>query len=188
MRQIESFLYYEDKNVQAIQLRFLEDFMSAIIILPAEETDINKYINTLSTTKEYNKITEGFNYAKVDLQLPKFEVTFSEILNGILADFGMYNAFDSKSADFSGLREGGGLFISKVIHKTYLKANEEGTEAAAVTAITMDGIAMHDGEEKIYEMKVNRPFLFLLKNLKLPEGFDLVFMSKIEKVEEIKED
>ena len=188
MRQIESFLYYEDKNVQAIQLRFLEDFMSAIIILPAEETDINKYINTLSTTKEYNKITEGFNYAKVDLQLPKFEVTFSEILNGILADLGMYNAFDSKSADFSGLREGGGLFISKVIHKTYLKVNEEGTEAAAVTAIAMDGIAMHDGEEKIYEMKVNRPFLFLLKNLKLPEGFDLVFMSKIEKVEEIKED
>ena len=37
-------------------------------------------------------------------------------------------------------------------------------------------------------MKVNRPFLFLLKNLKLPEGFDLVFMSKIEKVEEIKKD
>ena len=101
----------------------------------------------------------------------------------------MYNAFDSKLADFSGLREGGGLFISKVIHKTYLKVNEEGTEAAAVTAIGMDGMAMPGlEEEKIYEMKVNRPFLFLLKNMKLPEGYNLVFMSKIEKVEEIKED
>ena len=189
MRQIENFLYYEDKNVQAIQLRFLEDFMSAIIILPAEGTDINKYINTLSTTKEYNKIIEGFDYAKVDLQLPKFEVKFSEKLNEILSDLGMYNAFDSKLADFSGLREGGGLFISKVIHKTYLKVNEDGTEAAAVTAIGMDGaLPPGEREEKIYEMKVNRPFLFLLKNLKLPEGFDLVFMSKIEKVEEIKKD
>ena len=101
MRQIENFLYYEDKNVQAIQLRFLEDFMSAIIILPAEGIDINKYINTLSTTKEYNKIIERFDYLKVDLQLPKFEVRFSEKLNEIMSDFGMYNAFDSKLADFS---------------------------------------------------------------------------------------
>ena len=38
-------------------------------------------------------------------------------------------------------------------------------------------------EEKIYDMKVNRPFLFLLKNSKLPAGYDLVFMSKIEKLE-----
>ena len=187
MRQIESFLYYEDKNVQAIQLRFLEDFMSAIIILPAEGTDINKYINSLSTSKDYNKINEGFDYARVDLQLPKFEVRFSENLNQILKDLGMFNAFNSDSADFSGLRDEGGLFISKVIHKTYLKVNEDGTEAAAVTGITMDGASFH-GEEKIFEMKVNRPFLFLLKNLKLPEDFNLVFMSKIEKIEEIKED
>ena len=187
MRQIESFLYYEDKNVQAIQLRFLEDFMSAIIILPAEGTDINKYINTLSNSKDYDKIMEGFDYARVDLQLPKFEVRFSENLNQILKDLGMFNAFNADSADFSGLRDEGGLFISKVIHKTYLKVNEDGTEAAAVTGITMDGAAFH-GEEKIFEMKVNRPFLFLLKNLKLPEAFNLVFMSKIEKIEEIKED
>ena len=188
MRQIEYFSYYEDKNVQAIQLRFLEDFMSALIILPAEGTDINKYINTLSTSsKEYNKIIEGLDYVKVDLQLPKFEVRFSERLNQVLIDLGMYNAFDSFSADFSGLRDGGGLFISFVIHKTYLKVNEEGTEAAAVTGIGMDG-AMPPGQEKIYEMKVNRPFLFLLKNSKLPEGFDLIFMSKIEKIEEIKEE
>ena len=47
MDQIEHFNYYEDKNVQAIELRFLEDLLSAIIILPSEGTEINKYINSL---------------------------------------------------------------------------------------------------------------------------------------------
>ena len=182
MTQFENFRYYEDKKVQAIELKFKEDYMSAIIILPAEGTDINKYINTLSNSNEdYSKIINGLDYAKVHLQLPKFELTFSEELNQILIDLGMYNAFSSKDADFSGLKEEGGLYISQVIHKTYLKVNEAGTEAAAVTIISMDGAL--PVEEKIYDMKVNRPFLFLLKNSKLPSGYDLVFMSKIEKIE-----
>ena len=157
--------------------------LSAIIILPVEGTDINKYIDTLSiSNEEYNKIIEGLNRAKVDLQLPKFELTFKETLNDVLSSLGMYNAFDPISDDFRGLREEGDLFISQVLHKTYMKVFEDGCEAAAVTAIEAlgNGIPM---EEKIYDMKINRPFLFLLKNSKLPAGYDLVFMSKIEKLE-----
>ena len=185
MSQIEYFNYYEDKKVQAIEMRFMEDAMTALIILPTEGIDINKYINTLSTsTDEYNKIIDGLDYAKVHIQLPKFEVRFSERLNEILNDLGMYNAFNSNFADFTGLRKEGGLFISSVIHKTYLKVNELGTEAAAVTAISYDGASLPGQEEKIYDMKVNRPFLFLLKNDRLPKGYDLVFMAKIEKIEE----
>ena len=183
MVQISHFQYYEDKKVQAIELRFIEDYMSAIIILPAEGTDINKYIDTLSiSNEEYNKIIEGLNRAKVNLQLPKFELEFKETLNDVLSSLGMYNAFDPINADFTRLREEGELFISRVIHKTYLKVFEDGCEAAAVTAIDVVGNAM-PVEEKIYDMKINRPFLFLLKNSKLPAGYDLVFMSKIEKFE-----
>ena len=183
MTQIAHFRYYEDKKVQAIELRFMEDFMSAIVILPAEGIDINKYIDTLSfSNEEYSKIIEGLSYVKVHLQLPKFELRFKEILNDVLSNLGMYNAFDPINADFKGLREEGNLFISKVIHKTYLKVFEDGCEAAAVTVIDIvgNGIPM---EGKIYDMKVNRPFLFLLKNSKLPAGYDLVFMSKIEQLE-----
>ena len=183
MSQIEYFPYYEDKKVQAIKLRFSHDYMSAIIIFPAEGTDINKYINTLSNSSdEYNKIIEGFKTTQVHLQLPKFEVKFSEELNQILMDLGMNNAFDSGYADFTGLRKEGGLFISKVIHKTYLKVNEQGTEATSITEVIINGTAI-ETPDKIYVMKVNRPFLFLLKNNKLPEGYDLLFMSKIEKIE-----
>ena len=183
MTQISHFQYYEDKKVQAIELKFLEDFMSAIIILPAEGTDINKYIDSLSLSNdEYNKILDGLNYVKVHLQLPKFELEFKETLNQVLSDLGMYNAFSKYDADFTGLRSKGELYISKVIHKTYLKVFEDGCEAAAVTAIEIATNSI-PVEEKIYDMKINRPFLFLLKNSKLPEGYDLVFMSKIEKLE-----
>ena len=182
MSQIEHFFYYEDKKVQAIQMRFKEDYMSALIILPSTENEINKYINTLATSKdEYKKIIEGLKLSKVHIQLPKFEVNFSDSLKQTLSDLGMYNAFSPKDADFTGLREEGGLAISRVIHKTYLKVNEQGTEAAAVTAIAVDGMSLD--EDKIYDMKINRPFLFLLKNNKLPAGNDLLFMSKIEKIE-----
>ena len=182
MSQIEHFFYYEDKKVQAIQMRFKEDYMSALIILPSKENEINNYINTLATSKdEYKKIIEGLKLSKVHIQLPKFEVNFSDSLKQTLSDLGMYNAFSPKDADFTGLREEGGLAISRVIHKTYLKVNEQGTEAAAVTAIAVDGMSLD--EDKIYDMKINRPFLFLLKNNKLPAGNDLLFMSKIEKIE-----
>jgi serpin B len=183
MVQIDHFRYYEDKKVQAIELRFIEDYMSAIIILPAEGNDINKYIDTLSiSSEEYTKIIKGLNRAKVYIQLPKFELQFKEQLNEVLTDLGMEKAFNPIAADFTGLREEGELFVSKVIHKTYLKVFEDGCEAAAVTAIDIAGNGIPI-EEKIYEMKVNRPFLFLLKNAALPEGYDLVFMSKIEKLD-----
>ena len=183
MVQIDHFRYYEDKKVQAIELRFIEDYMSAIIILPAEGNDINKYIDTLSiSSEEYTKIIKGLNRVKVYIQLPKFELQFKDQLNEVLTDLGMEKAFNPFEADFTGLREEGELFVSKVIHKTYLKVFEDGCEAAAVTAIDIAGNGMPI-EEKIYEMKVNRPFLFLLKNAALPEGYDLVFMSKIEKLD-----
>ena len=68
MRNIAYYNYYEDKKVQAIELRFIKDFMTAIIILPAEGTDINKYINTLSiSNNEYNQIIQGLKYSKVDI-------------------------------------------------------------------------------------------------------------------------
>ena len=183
MRQISYFNYYEDKKVQAIELQFKQDYMSAIIILPSEGTDINKYINTLSiSNSEYNQIIQGLKASKVDIQLPKFELDFKEMLNEILKDLGMYEAFSPGDADFTAIRKEKDMYISRVIHKTYLKVFEDGCEAAAVTAIEGAGGAAPIQEE-IYEMKVNRPFIFLLKNSQLPAGYDLVFMAKIELLE-----
>ena len=61
-----------------------------------------------------------------------------------------------------------------------MKVFEEGCEAAGITNLENEGASEIPDEEKIYDMKVNRPFLFLLKNSKLPKEHNLVFMSKIE--------
>ena len=183
MDQIDYFYYYEDKKVQIIELKFKEDCMSAIIILPNEKMDINTYINYLPMSHdEITTVLGKLKRLKVHLQLPKFEVEFSDELNQVLIDLGMYDAFSPSDADFSGLREEGGLFINKVIHKTYLKVNENGTEAAGITVVEMEETAIFDEDNKIYDMKINRPFLFLLKNCRLPTEHNMLFMAKIEQI------
>ena len=72
------------------------------------------------------------------------------------------------------------IYINEIIHKTYLKVNEQGTEAAAVTAIEMvSNSAANPRLEKIYNMHVNRPFIFILRNENCPKGRDIIFFSKV---------
>ena len=183
MLQIDHFRYFSNKEIQAIELPFQKDFMSAIIILPSEKIEINSFIKNNLAKKNYlTDIINKLDYAKVHLELPKFEVTFEETLNHVIKKLGMKKIFNSLEADLSGLYNRKGLFVSQVIHKTYLKVNEEGTEAAAVTLVAVDEASMAGEEEIIHEMKVNRPFLFLLKYWELPEGYDMVFMAKIEEI------
>ena len=183
MSQLEHFYYYENKKVQIIELEFRHNYMSALIILPSAQIDINTYISNLQISRdEFSILLTQLKRKKVHLQLPKFEVNYSEELNQILIDLGMYDAFSSLDADFTGLRKEGGLYISKVIHKTYLKVNEEGTEAAAVTIVEMNESAIFDEDSKIYDMKVNRPFLFILRKEDLPKNYDILFISKIEEL------
>ncbi len=181
MNQISHYYYYQDDEIQAIELPFKKDGMTALIILPKRSVDINKYINSLNS--EENSLSElisKLKYSKVDLDLPKFELKYDSSLKKILIDMGMEKAF-TNSADFSGLSEDKKLKIDNVLHKTYLKVNEVGTEAAAVTAVVMKLTSAGPmREEIIYSMKVNRPFLFLLRSKRLPENYDLLFMAKIE--------
>ena len=184
MIQTDYFNYKENSDMQIIELPFLEDFMSAIIILPSVTQDINKFIDTLFQKKsDFDKIINKLDYAKVYLELPKFEIEFSEILNDVIKELGMKKLFDYMQADLSGLDKNKNIYVSKIIHKTYLKVNEVGTEAAAVTAVVLNEMVLFDEREKIYKMIINRPFIFLIKNNRFPLGYDLVFMAKIENIE-----
>ena len=184
MIQVEHFRYFENSEIQVIELPFQEDFMSAIIILPSKKTDINAYIeNKLCQKNNLNDIINKLEYAKVHLELPKFELEFDKRLNDDIKKLGMKKIFNSNEADLSGLYGNGGLFVSQIIHKTQLNVNEDGTEAAAVTLIAVDDAAMEEPQKEIvHKMKVNRPFLFLLKNWRFPDGYDMVFMAKIEEI------
>ena len=86
----------------------------------------------------------------------RFEFEFDRSLKQDLINMGLDVAFSSR-ADFSGISDID-LLISDVIHKTYIKLNEEGTEAAAVTAVTMDVTSIGPGNL----LRFDRPFLFAI--------------------------
>ncbi len=96
----------------------------------------------------------------IALSVPKFSVEYSTGLNDILKTIGIKKAFE-KDAEFEKMFDHGNMWIDSTIHKTYIKIDEEGTEAAAVTAIGMAGSAM---PPKPVEVKYNKPFTFVIRD------------------------
>jgi serine protease inhibitor len=96
------------------------------------------------------------------LVLPKFRLEDSVPLKQPLQALGMKTAFDREGADFSGI--GPGLYISTVLQKTFVEVKEEGTEAAAVTTVTMVNSAAFMPPPHPFNMVVDRPFLFVIRD------------------------
>ena len=96
---------------------------------------------------------------RADVWLPKLKMTLSFELGAPLAAMGMKTAF-SDAADFSGIAKGGGLSISRVIHKAFVEVDEKGTEAAAATAvvISITSVQVHP------TFRVDHPFLFFVRD------------------------
>ena len=174
----EKFNYYEDEFTQVIEIPFNKDSASAIVFLPRKDNDINYFIADLEEKKIKEYIDRMEPYT-VDLSLPKFELEFSSQLNEALQKLGMKEAFNPAKADLTGMRKEGNIYISKVIHKTYLKIDEAGAEAAGVTAVV---IKTRGFNPKNKRMVINRPFFMILKSKDLPQNYDALFMAKIEKL------
>lgn len=174
MRLKEKFNYYFDRQVQVIEIPYTKDSMSAVIILPYEGKDINEFIADLDDNKIYSYL-KRMTEETVDLELPKFTLEFSAELNEVLKKMGMILPFQG-NADFTGIIDGS-IFIDKVIQKTYLSVDEQGTEASAATVVII-----RKNSPSIYSMAINRPFIFMLRNKNLPPNYEMMFMSKIEQL------
>jgi len=76
---------------------------------------------------------------------------------------GMKDAFNGNLADFTGINRNGGLYISRVRHKSFVEVNEEGTEAAAVTSVEIRLVSYNPDEPQIIPFHVDRPFVIAIK-------------------------
>ena len=182
MTQTHEFNYYQDSQIQAVELPYKNDSMSALIILPNKDIDINNYINKNNVNDDLvKKIDNGMKSTYVKLSLPKFEVGFYSKLKDVLRRLKMEIPFTG-AADFSGINGSGGLYIDDVIHKTYLKVDEIGSEAAGVTVVDMrKGIP----SSKVVGMEVNRPFIVILRSSELPINNEFLFVAKIEEISDV---
>lgn len=131
-------------------------------LLPNEGVSVSELVSSLDGETLYNTLSNP-STAHVKTAIPKFEFDYTTDLAGVLADMGMPDAFNPYVSDFSGLgaSTAGNIFISRVLHKTYVSVGERGTRAGAATIIEMKDGAMVE-IEKPKEVILDRPFVFML--------------------------
>ncbi len=175
MKQSGHFLYAEDEDWQAVRLPYGEGQMHMIVILPAKDSSLDSVIDHLA--KEGLPSDDQFSGKQGSLSLPRFTASYGTDLKEAVQALGVKLAFDPGKGDFSALADTGTpIFISSIIHKTYIEVNESGTEAAASTLVGMDAGAAAPAEEP-FEMIVNRPFIYIIEDIQTGVW---LFMGAIE--------
>lgn len=133
MYQTEKFKSYSTDDYTAVRLPYGNGQFAMTVILPAEGRKLNEVLAGLSSA-DWETIKDNMHESKINLGLPRFTIPAYEIkLNNVLKSMGMQSAFNN-GADFSKMSDAGNLEVSFVKQNTYLKVDEEGTEAAAVTS------------------------------------------------------
>ena len=154
--------YFEDEKATGFLKYYKSGKYAFVAMLPKEGVTVSEYIASLNG-ESLNELLSNPQHTTVYTSLPKFETSYSVEMSEILKSMGMTEAFDADNADFEGLgtSTGGNIFISRVIHKTYISVEEKGTKAAAVTIVEPgDGAAMEPEQPK--EVYLDRPFVYML--------------------------
>ncbi len=156
------FRYVETEDLQALELPYEERELSMLIILPKKSlSDVEKKLNY----EMLKSLKQKLEVHPVDVYLPKFKLEKEYPLNGTLISMGMPVAF-SNFADFSGMDGTKRLKISDMLHKAFVEVNEEGTEAAAATAVNMVTKVSVDKPKKPFTFRTDHPFIFLIQHNK----------------------
>ncbi|MBC8468200.1 MAG: serpin family protein [Planctomycetes bacterium] len=160
MNQTAEFGYMETASFQGLELPYVDDELSMIIMLPKEIDGLDEFEKTLTVENLSNWLSK-LHKREVVVSVPKFKMTSQFGLASVLKSMGMTDAFSS-NANFSGINGKRDLFISAVIHKAYVDVNEEGTEAAAATAVTMKLTSVMPSRIPVF--RADHPFLFLIRD------------------------
>jgi len=156
------------EDFEAVDLPYGNEYFSMTLFLPAQDKGVDDIVAMLND-ENWTSWMESFSEEETDLYLPRFELEYENSLVEELIAMGMQDAFDPGGADFSGIKPDHQMSISEVKHKTYVKVNEEGTEAAAVTAVVVTDSAPPS-------LRFNRPFLLVIHD---DHSQAMIFMGKI---------
>ena len=158
MEQTAGFSYAKGDSWQAVELPYSRDELAMLVIVP----DAGSFAAVEGRLKDGlidQAVAALTSTGEVDLSLPKFKFRTQSALSEALQGLGMIKAFGA-GADFSGITKQQALSISDVIHEAYIAVDEDGTEAAAATAVVMAGAAPMEP----MKLLVDRPFIFALRD------------------------
>jgi serpin B len=177
MHRTGSYLYYDGGSFQALELPYASNEISMVVLLPKDTEGLPALEKSFTAAAASEWIQKLAPEDKVILTLPRFTMTQQFELSSVLATMGMPKAF-SNAADFSGMTGKLDFTISAAIHKAFIDVNEQGTEAAAATAIVMRATAarMPIPEPPPIVFRADHPFLFLLRDEKTG---GILFMGRV---------
>jgi len=168
------FGYTENNQLQILEMPYSGEELSMLILLPKDD-NIRSLENSI-TTEKLSEWKEDLKEQRVNIYIPRFKFETKYFMADTLSEMGMPTAF-SDSADFSGMTGKRDLKIDEVIHQAFVEVNEEGTEAAAATAVIMIamGIGLDEGP-KIPVFRADHPFIFIIQE---KETGNMLFMGRV---------
>jgi serpin B len=164
MHQRGGYLYYEGDSFQALDLPYKGRQLSLLVVLPRKKDGLDSLERQWAGGGTYRQVTADLDHeGAVIVSLPRFRLEVEFKLRPVLCGLHAELAF-SDEADFGGIGEGP-LKISEVVHKAFVEVNEEGTEAAAATAVVMAlsaGVGGPPAEPKVFN--ADHPFLCFIRD------------------------
>jgi serpin B len=154
MKGIQKSEFLQTPELQCASLRYLDPRYCMYVFLPAVGHDFKSVLNWLTTRTDWQKHMRA---AELHLSMPRFTFEWSGSMTAALSKMGIIQAF-TDNADFGNMSFEI-LKINEVVQKTFVKVDEKGTEAAAVTAVV---IGWGAAPPPVVEMKLDRPFMFLI--------------------------
>ncbi len=161
MNQTADFNYTQTEDFQELELPYVDNELSMIILLPKKFDGLAAFEKTL-TLENLSRWLAKPRRCEVIVSIPKFKMTSQFSLADVLKSMGMTDAFIPDVADFSGINGKKDLFISAVIHKAYVDVSEEGTEAAAATGVIMKTTSAGPTQTPVF--RADHPFVFVIRD------------------------
>jgi serpin B len=155
--------YFEDERATGFMKYYSGGKYAFVALLPNQGISIEEYVSSLSG-KALNNLLSTPTITTVNTAIPKFETEYKTDMAGVLKKMGMPSAFDPKQADLSGLgtSSAGNLFISRVLHKTFISVAEKGTKAGAATIVEIMNESCVYPDIPTKQVLLNRPFVYML--------------------------
>jgi serpin B len=168
------FDYTSNEDFSSVELPYGDSAFSMVVMLPFGEKTVSDLVSNLDV-EHWDSWFENSDMTNVQVELPKFKYGFKSMLKDPLCNLGLEVAF-SYVADFTRISPVGELFISRVIHQTFIDVQEEGTEAAAATIVEIKELSAIGGGPVIF--KADKPFLYLIKENSTGA---IIFIGKVGK-------
>ncbi|XP_038206130.1 serpin B12 isoform X2 [Arvicola amphibius] len=157
--------FIEELQAQILEMKYTMGKLSMLVLLPSCSEDNVKSLQELENKISHERIiswsrSENMPEESVAISFPQFIMEDSYDLNSILQDMGIKDIFDETKADLSGISKSPNLYLSKIIHKSFVEVDEMGTEAAAASG----AVTAEKAIPSWVEFNANHPFLFFIRH------------------------